>query len=195
MAHAEKEIERRRSVPAEIEAPGPEGARARAETGRLSYDINVPQYCCGGLNFGSYYDASPIIAYDGEPHPAYSMSEFTPSSVPGCRTPHLWLNGRSLYDAVGPEYTLLRLDPAIDVSPLTAAARERGVPLAIVDVDSTEASGIYTKKLLLSRPDQHVAWRGEACPQDPLALIDLIRGARRRAGHERHKLVGLAARR
>lgn len=177
MAHAEREIGRRGSVPAEIEASGPEGDRARAATGRLSYDINLQQYCCGGLNFGTYYDASPIIAYDGEAHPAYSMAAFTPATVPGCRTPHLWLNGRSLYDLVGPEYTLLRLDRAIDVSPLTTAAAQRRVPLAIVDIDASEAPEIYSRKLLLSRPDQHVAWRGDACPADPLALIDLIRGA------------------
>jgi len=178
MAHAEKEIRRRGAVPAAIEAPGPEGDLARAETGRLSYDINVHQYCCGGLNFGTYYDASPIIAYDGQAHPAYSMSEFTPSTVPGCRTPHVWLSDeRSLYDAMGPEYTLLRLDPTADVSQLVAAARQRRVPLSVVDVGSREAAGLYTTKLVLSRPDQHVAWRGDACPDDPLALIDLIRGA------------------
>src|SRR5205085_7154750 len=56
MDHAEKEIRRRGAVPAEIESLGPEGERARAEAGRLSYDINVHQYCCGGLNFGGYYD-------------------------------------------------------------------------------------------------------------------------------------------
>jgi 2-polyprenyl-6-methoxyphenol hydroxylase-like FAD-dependent oxidoreductase len=178
MAHAEKEIRRRAAVPAAIEAPGPEGDVARAEMGRLCYDINVHQYCCGGLNFGSYYETSPLIAYDGTAPPPYSMSEFTPSTVPGCRTPHLWLSGgRPLYDAMGPDYTLLRLDPALDVSPLIAAARERGVPLAAVDIDSREAAGLYGEKLVLSRPDQHVAWRGNACPGDPLALIDLIRGA------------------
>jgi hypothetical protein len=178
MAHAEKEIGRRGAVPAAIESSGPEGHRARAEAGRICYDINVHQYCCGGLNFGTYYEASPIIAYDGAAHPAFSMSGFTPSTVPGCRTPHVWLSdGRSLYDAMGPEYTLLRLDTAVDVTHLVAAARERGVPLAVVDVGSPETVGIYTTKLALSRPDQHVAWRGDACPKDSLALVDLIRGA------------------
>jgi 2-polyprenyl-6-methoxyphenol hydroxylase-like FAD-dependent oxidoreductase len=177
MAHAAKEIGRRGAVPAAIEAPGPEGERARSETGQLSYDINVQQYCCGGLNFGTYYDASPIIAYDGEAPPTFSMSEFTPSTVPGCRTPHLWLSDRrSLYDAMGPDYTLLRLDPGVDVSSLVAAARQRRVPLVVLDVESREAAGLYTTKLVLSRPDQHVAWRGDACPGDPVALIDLIRG-------------------
>lgn len=178
MAHAEKEIGRRGAVPAAIEETGPEGDRARAAAGRISYDINVHQYCCGGLNFGTYYVASPIIAYDGSVHPTFSMSEFTPSTVPGCRTPHLWLSdGRSLYDAMGPEYTLLRLDAAVDVTPLVAAARERGVPLAVLDISSPKTTGSYTTRLVLSRPDQHVAWRGNACPKDPLALVDLIRGA------------------
>ena len=60
------------------------------EVGRLTYEINVQQYACAGLNFGSYYDRSPIIAYDGAEPPAYTMDSYTPSTVPGCRTPHLW---------------------------------------------------------------------------------------------------------
>src|SRR5882757_4182256 len=90
MSHAEAEIRRRGSVPDEIEEAGPEGERARREVGRLTYEINVQQYACAGLNFGTYYDQSPIIAYDGAAHPAYTMNRYTPSTVPGCRTPHLW---------------------------------------------------------------------------------------------------------
>jgi hypothetical protein len=37
------------------------------------------------LNFGYFYADSPVIAYDGEAHPPYSMGRFTSSSVPGCR--------------------------------------------------------------------------------------------------------------
>ena len=81
-----------------------------------------------------------------------------------------------------PEYTLLRLDRGVDVSPLVAAVQRRCVPLAVVDVDSRETAALYTTKLVLSRPDQHVAWRGDTCPEDPLTLIDLIRGA---GGHIR----------
>lgn len=179
MAHAEREIRRRGAIPPEIEHAGPAGDRARAAMGRLCCEINVHQYCCGGLNFGSYYDASPIIAYDGEAHPGYTMSAFTPSTVPGCRTPHLWLDdGRSLYDAMGPEYTLLRLDPAAPVESIAAAARQRKLPLAVLDVRPTPMPAPYSTKLVLSRPDQHVAWRGDHAPADPLALIDHIRGAR-----------------
>jgi hypothetical protein len=30
---------------------------------------------------------------------------------------------------------------------------------------------------VLSRPDQHVAWRGESLPSNPAELIDRVRGA------------------
>jgi hypothetical protein len=130
------------------------------------------------LNFGYFYDASPIIAYDSETAPAYTMYDFTPSTVPGCRTPHLWLrDGLSLYDALGPDYTLLRLDPAAEVGGIVAAAVQKGVPLAVLDVDAEGAAALYGRKLVLSRPDQHVAWRGDEQPGDPLRLIDLVRGA------------------
>jgi 2-polyprenyl-6-methoxyphenol hydroxylase-like FAD-dependent oxidoreductase len=178
MNHAIALQKEREGVPPGIEAPGAEGDAARAAAGRALYDLNVKQYCCGGLNFGYFYERSPLIAYDGEAPPAYSMDQFTPSTVPGCRTPHVWLDdGRSLYDALGPDYTLLRLDPEASTAALEEAAAQRGVPLRVLDVASREAAKIYRHKLVLSRPDQHVAWRGDRIPADPLALVDRIRGA------------------
>ena len=178
MSVAEQEIMRRGTVSPLIEANGPEGDRVRAEAGRLAYEINAPQYAAGGLNFGYYYDRSPIIAYDGSAHPPYTMATFTQSSVPGCRAPHLWLaDGRSLYDALGPEYTLLRRRAGLGVEPLIEAARQRGVPLVILDLKPDEAADLYPQTLTLVRPDQHVGWRGDALPDDVLGLIDRMRGA------------------
>ena len=177
MSHAEAEIRRRGAIPDEIEDEGSEGELARKEVGRLAYEINVQQYACAGLNFGTYYDRSPIIAYDGAEHPAYTMDSYTPSTVPGCRTPHLWCkDGTSLYDAMGSEFTLLRFDPAVDVAALVTAARNRGVPLKLLEVEPADAAPFAGIKLVLSRPDQHVAWRGNRLPPDALALIDHVRG-------------------
>ncbi|MCS6762758.1 MAG: hypothetical protein MO853_00480 [Candidatus Protistobacter heckmanni] len=82
----------------------------------------MQQYCCAGLNFGYYYDGSPLIAYDSEAQPAYSMGGFTASTVPGCHVPHFTLaDGASLYDRLGPDYTLLRFDPAVLVEALLEA--------------------------------------------------------------------------
>jgi 2-polyprenyl-6-methoxyphenol hydroxylase-like FAD-dependent oxidoreductase len=177
MDHAHAMAKQRRGVPPEIEEEGPAGDAARAAVGQAAYDLNVQQYCAAGLNFGYYYDDSPIIAYDGAPHPPYSMGDFTPSTVPGCRTPHLWLGERSLYDALGPEYTLLRFDPAVAVDGLLAAAAARRVPLRLLDIAADVDAAIYDTRLVLSRPDQHVAWRGNIPSEDALALIDRIRGA------------------
>ena len=97
--------------------------------------------------------------------------------MPGCRAPHLWLaDGGSLYDALGPNYTLLRFDPQADTASLVEAARRRGLPLHVVDVEAEGARELYPHRLALVRPDQHIAWRGDGCPPDPEALVDLLRG-------------------
>jgi 2-polyprenyl-6-methoxyphenol hydroxylase-like FAD-dependent oxidoreductase len=167
----------RSTIPDTIEQAGLKGDAARAFIGRQTYDINVSRFCCGGFNFGYSYAASPIIAYDGESAPAYTMYDFSQSTVPGCRTPHLWLrDGRSLYDAVACDFTLLRFDSRIEVGRLVAAAADREVPMAVFDVDADEAAALYPCKLLLSRPDLHVAWRGDRQPANPMALIDRVRG-------------------
>ena len=174
-----KDVSRqRRGVSADIERQDEIGEVTRAALGREAYDLYVQQQCCGGLNFGYFYAVSPIIAYDGSPHPVYSMGRFESSSVPGCRAPHLWLRGHcSLYDTCGNDFALLRLDPRARISGIIDAAALRRVPLKIVEVDEPDARLLYAHKLVLVRPDKHVAWRGDDEPADPVALIDLVRGA------------------
>lgn len=179
MDHAAKMIKARRAVPANIEADDSEGARLRDEIGREAYELNVQQFCCAGLNFGYYYEGSPIIAHDEEKPPAYTMGGFEASTVPGCRAPHFWLaDGRSLYDAFGPGYTLLRFNPAVDVAALVAAARARKVPFTVLDIAGVDVPEAYRHKLVLCREDQHVAWRADRAPADAVPLVDLLRGAR-----------------
>lgn len=166
----------RAAIPDNIEEPGPEGDAARARIGKWAYDINVGQFCCGGLNFGYFYDQSPIIAYDGDKHPGYTIDTFEQSTVPGCRTPHTFsAEGVSLYDRLGPEFTLLRFNRHTEVDGIVSAAAKRGVPLQVLDCEPDTQT--YPENLLLTRPDQHVAWRGNAEPSDALALIDRARGA------------------
>jgi hypothetical protein len=84
---------------------------------------------------------------------------------------------RPLYDALGPAYTLLRFDPTTPVTGLVGAAANRRVPLTVLDVQPPQAYDLYRRRLVLVRPDQHVAWRGDEEPAAPLALIDIVRGA------------------
>jgi hypothetical protein len=117
--------------------------------------------------------------YDEAKQPGYNMAEFTQSTVPGCRAPHLWLaDGRSLWDALGPGYTLLRRDRSMSTEVLEAAASVSGIPLTLVDLEAAAvATKLYDRRLVLVRTDQHVAWRGDALPDDVAGLVDNLRGA------------------
>lgn len=173
---AGKVLGQRRAVPPEVEADGPEGDEARQRIGQAAYDLNVQQYCCGGLNFGYFYDRSPIIAHDDAPPPAYTMADFTPSTVPGCRLPFSRLaDGRPITDALGPGYTLLRRDPSINVDALIAPLHRAGAPIEVIDI-AADAVALYDHALLLVRTDQHIAWRGNVVPADAEALIDQLLG-------------------
>jgi len=76
---------------------------------------------------------------------------------------------------MGPEFTLLRFDPAADAAPLVRAAGESGVPLKLLDVAVSPAMADDACRVL-SRPDAYGTARHRA-PADPLSLIDRIRGA------------------
>lgn len=178
MNHAIAMASQRSSVPDNIEEASAAGQQARAALGQESYDLNVQQFACAGLNFGYYYDKSPIIAYDGGVAPEYSMGSYTPSTVPGARLPHVFVqDGRSLYDLLGHGFTLFRLNPRLDVQALTLAAQDRNVPWVVHDLPKDVAGGIYENALVVARSDAHVVWRGNSVPDDAYALIDKLRGA------------------
>lgn len=149
-----------RKIPKLVESKNFLGRFLRRKMGRRMYEMNVPQFACQGLNFGYYYDDSPIIHYDGEAPPKYEMGRATESTVPGCRLPHFWASpGKSIYDELGPVYTLLCFNGSTAKEPLSAAFEKAGLPLKVLSVDSQP--DIYTTNYVLARTDQHVAWRGD----------------------------------
>ncbi|WP_439890820.1 FAD-dependent monooxygenase [Ralstonia sp. 25C] len=157
----------------------PAGIAMRKVMGAKLYKLNVPQFAPEGLNFGYYYERSPIVAYDGEKAPEYTMGSITPSTVPGCRMPHFWIAPDvSVYDKLGQAYTLLRFDPSVNVEALFAAASDSHMPLEMVDVHYPANDPAFRHALLIVRQDQHVAWRGNTVPANPAALIDLLCGRR-----------------
>lgn len=178
MDHAAKMIRARGAVPARLEDDSPEGEALRCRVGQQYYELNLPQFCAAGLNFGYFYEGSPIIAYDDERPPAYTMGSFTPSTAPGCRAPHFWLaDDRSLYDALGPWYTLLRFDTNADARPLLHEANQMAVPIKLLDIEASRAPAEYRHALVLCRCDQHIVWRGDRAPEDISDLLGVLRGA------------------
>ncbi|MBB3862335.1 2-polyprenyl-6-methoxyphenol hydroxylase-like FAD-dependent oxidoreductase [Novosphingobium hassiacum] len=172
MEHARKVMSARQAIPTEIENDDAGAAALRAEIGKRSCQLNAAQFACGGLNFGYYYQGSPIIVEDEETAPPYSMGDFVSSTVPGCRAPHFWLqDGRSVYDALGPGYTLLQTSGHAEIARIEAACAARGVPLVVLDLSNEALPPEYSHALLICRSDQHIAWRGNAQPDDADALV------------------------
>ncbi|MEU3459129.1 FAD-dependent monooxygenase [Streptomyces sp. NPDC006733] len=179
--HAVAGIER----PAALDADTPEGVEARDRVGGL-LRCHGERTDSIGVQLGVRYDGSPIIAPDADAEtPGDPWGLYLPTSVPGGRTPHLWLDdwhgqGSSLFDRFTPGYTLLRLGPEPPSGkPLLAAAQAHGMPLQILDVEDRPARDLYERDLVLIRPDQHVAWRGNQLPTDPGDLVARVTGAGR----------------
>jgi 2-polyprenyl-6-methoxyphenol hydroxylase-like FAD-dependent oxidoreductase len=57
-----KVMAQRHEITADIERQDAVGEATRARIGREAYALDVHQQCCGGLNFGYYYEDSPIVA-------------------------------------------------------------------------------------------------------------------------------------
>lgn len=176
MNHAIQLHKERQKVPRNIEEESQEGQESRQQFGQMLYDLNVRQYCCSGLNFGYYYDQSPIIHYDNEPAPDYDMNVFTSSTVPGCRLPHFWLkDGTSLYDHLGDDYTLLHFGYLTEDQILQQTVAEMGIPLKILNLQQSMPVDLgYKTHLVMVRPDQHIAWRGDDLPKDLTGFFNLL---------------------
>jgi hypothetical protein len=85
--------------------------------------------------------------------------------------------GDSLYDQLGKGFTLLRLGgKAADTSLIEIAAQNRRAPLKVIDMPHADARDLYGRDLALIRPDQYVAWRGDAPPSDSDRLIARLTG-------------------
>ncbi|WP_309221999.1 FAD-dependent monooxygenase [Aeromicrobium sp. S22] len=163
-----------------IEEDGPIGDAVRAQVGEDIQIQKARQFKRMGGQLGYRYSSSPIIFRDGTDQPAPSFEDYVPSSAPGNRAPHHWLkDGSSLYDHLGNGFTLLVLND-LDAGELVRRAEARGVPLEVLTVeepDLAELTVLYETGAALIRSDHHVAWRGDALPDDLDRLLDVITGS------------------
>lgn len=161
-----------------LEEDSATGAAARRDMGeRLVAKVGA-EFRTIGLQIGYRYEGSPICIPDGTQPPPDEPATYVPSARPGARAPHIWLaDGRSILDLFGRGYALLRFAGAPDTTEIERAAAHRIVPLQVFDVDDADAADMYQRRLVLVRPDGHVAWRADAAPADALGLIDKVRGA------------------
>jgi 2-polyprenyl-6-methoxyphenol hydroxylase-like FAD-dependent oxidoreductase len=162
----------------DIEDDTPEGRAALAHLLELARDEAPKSFRVVGAELGYRYAGSPVIC-DEPGGPAPNIEEYEPTSWPGARLPHVWLEpGKvSVHDRIGDGFTLLRLGAdKTDASRLQKAFSTLGAPLAVLDIDNDKLRGVYGFDYLLVRPDLHVVWRGNAPPDDPDRVARIVTG-------------------
>ena len=161
------------------------GEQARHELGDRIRRIQGRTFITDGTALGYVYAGSPIICDDGTPPTEDTIMEYHPTSRPGARAPHAWLaDGRSILDLFGDHFVLLRFgSDAPNTDAFRDAFARSGVPLDIVSISDPEIARRYERRLVLARPDGHVAWRSDGLPDDASAIVDVVRGAALRVSH------------
>lgn len=112
-----------------------------------------PEFHSEGLIFGYGYGSDAAAQ-------APDQGTYYPIAAAGNRLPHRVVDAVPIFDHLGRGFTIL--GNGQDADDLTRAAQARGIP-----VSSLEAEGAT----VLIRPDQHIAWIGDAVA-DPGAILD-----------------------
>ena len=164
-------------IPALVES-SPAGEAARKKLGEEIVKTTSRELLSDGIAMGYLYDGSPVICGDGSTPPALSVTEYVQWTFPGARAPHAQLaDGRSTLDLFGRGFVMLRLGrDASDVAPFADAAKQSGVPLEVKLLEEPGSCALYERKLVLVRPDGHVAWRSDALPVDASTIMAQVTG-------------------
>jgi hypothetical protein len=117
-----------------------------------------------GAELGYRYVNSPIIC-DIPGGPEHLFRTYEPTTWPGARIPHVWLDdGTAMQDCIPTDgFTILKFGSgAIDTAPLESAIRARSAPIYTLEVRDQIARDVYGYDAVLLRPDLHIVWRGNA---------------------------------
>ena len=154
-----------------------EGKAARECIGELLTATFKREFNAIGASIGYRYTGSPVIVDDGTPEPEDDIIHLQPTARPGHRIPHAWIDdGRSTLDLVADVYTLIEIGGDIFSREFKALADERGIPLVVHRIDSTELRELFGASAILVRPDQHVAWRAKGEVLEPATVLDVLTG-------------------
>lgn len=154
----------------------PRGRDRRERAHQLLWGDQRLEHQALDLEIGYHYVGSGIDIDEADPWvPDPMLNKYVPSTRPGARLPHVWLNDRngirySTLDLVGLGYTLVvSAGNSAWKAAAEAIAGEFTAPIDVVVIDDghfrsgsadwEEIAQLGTQGALLVRPDQHVAWR------------------------------------
>ena len=123
-------------------------------------------------SYEPHYEGSSILF--GPPGGVCSIhGEYTFKAQAGHHlAPRTLTSGRNVFDELGPEFSLLALGAdSATIQAFEDGARQARVPLKVIRDSAATARDQYAATLVLVRPDQYVAWTGDAPPEDTRALF------------------------
>jgi 2-polyprenyl-6-methoxyphenol hydroxylase-like FAD-dependent oxidoreductase len=131
-----------------------------------------------GVHAGGRYAGSPIVCAEPDgAEPAWDSHRIEPTTWPGGRAPSLRLrSGTEVFDLLGTEYSLLDMSGRGAGRALVERAGELGIPMRHVRIADAHVRSTWQRDLVLVRPDQHVAWRGQTLPGSLDDLLTTISG-------------------
>jgi 2-polyprenyl-6-methoxyphenol hydroxylase-like FAD-dependent oxidoreductase len=163
----------------EITEDSPAGEQARAALAEVADREQRWSNDLAGIELGYRYTDSPLIMGEDGAVPDPDSFAYTPTTWPGARLPHLWLDdGTPVQDHLGRCFTLLHAPGTrTDLAALARAFARLGAPFALFPLRSAAAALVYEgHDLILVRPDLHVVWRGHDRLPDPDRLAAIATG-------------------
>ncbi len=155
----------------------PEGAATRANLAAIADVEQRKSNEMIGAELGYRYAGSPIIWPEADEPPEDNVMRYVPTTFPGARLPHVWLEGgAALHDRIGDGFTLLNFGGVPGGEALQRAFARYGAPFTRLALNDEHARAVYGYDLLLLRPDLHVVWRGNRMPDDPAKLAAIATG-------------------
>ncbi|KAK5064728.1 hypothetical protein LTR84_000562 [Exophiala bonariae] len=141
-----------------------------------------------GIELGYRYKSDVVVLLeDAGTEPPWSEKQYIPSTWPGARAPHVFLNDgeTSIFDLFGqgPAWTLVDFTQSGDhikqFKSVLSSLRAK-IPLEFVHLpDESHVRKIWEREAVLVRPDDHVAWRaptGDGLDIDPEKILLIVTG-------------------